>query len=314
MAIGRSALRAERRADKNGTVVTRHVRDATAPGVRSIPSALPSIEPVVVLSDSLYSDHLEYASEIINEMRANKQETMYTMTSTNARGEVVWNLARQRAHDSIINDQLDKYAHLPRERKSLMSGGMGGAGKSFVLNKFAGVNTTEYATINPDDIKEIMAERGLIPEIEGLSPMEVSPLVHEEASMIAKELANCLLRQGTNVIFDVTMASAGSTRKKVMQLKEAGYEVDAVFVDVTPETSMQRAADRHRRGWEKHKRGEGHGGRILPHDLIEAQRDESGQHNSKNRHAFENLKNDGLFNSTMVYDNNVEGRHPIRVG
>lgn len=143
--------------------------------------------------------------------------------------------------------------------------------------------------------------------------MGVSPLVHEEASEISKELAKRLLRQGTNVIFDVTMASEKSTRSKVAQLKEAGYAVDAVFVDVTPETSMQRAADRHRRGWAKHKEGVGHGGRILPADLIEAQRDESGVHNSKNRHAFENLKNENLFDNHMVYDNDVEGRHPIRI-
>ncbi len=43
--------------------------------------------------------------------------------------------------------------------------------------------------INPDDIKEEMAKRGMIPEVGGLSPMEASDLVHEESSDVAKRLA-----------------------------------------------------------------------------------------------------------------------------
>ena len=41
---------------------------------------------------------------------------------------------------------------------------------------------SQYLMINPDDIKEEMARRGMVPEIEGLSPMEASDLVHEESS------------------------------------------------------------------------------------------------------------------------------------
>ena len=36
--------------------------------------------------------------------------------------------------------------------------------------------------INPDDIKEELAQRGMVPEIDGLSPMEATDLVHEESS------------------------------------------------------------------------------------------------------------------------------------
>ena len=39
-----------------------------------------------------------------------------------------------------------------------MAGGLGGAGKSTVLEKYAGIDRSKYLTINPDDIKEEMAE------------------------------------------------------------------------------------------------------------------------------------------------------------
>jgi hypothetical protein len=47
-----------------------------------------------------------------------------------------------------------------------MVGGLGGAYKSTVLEKHAGIERSQYLTINPADIKEAMAERGLIPEVE----------------------------------------------------------------------------------------------------------------------------------------------------
>ena len=68
-----------------------------------------------------------------------------------------------------------------------MVGGLGGAGKTTILKGQANVDLSRYLMINPDDIKEEMAQRGLVPHIEGLSPMEASDLVHEESSAIAKQ-------------------------------------------------------------------------------------------------------------------------------
>jgi hypothetical protein len=48
-----------------------------------------------------------------------------------------------------------------------------------VLGKHAGIDLTRYLTINPDDVKEEMGRRGLIPDVPGLSPMEASDLVHD---------------------------------------------------------------------------------------------------------------------------------------
>ena len=62
-------------------------------------------------------------------------------------------------------------------------------GKGTILAKHAGIDTSKYLVIDPDQIKEQMARRGMIPEVEGLSPMERSVLVHEESSWFATNLA-----------------------------------------------------------------------------------------------------------------------------
>lgn len=51
-----------------------------------------------------------------------------------------------------------------------------------------------------------MAERGIIPEVTGLSPLECSKLVHEESSLVAGSLAKRAYADRRNVICDVTMS------------------------------------------------------------------------------------------------------------
>ncbi len=83
----------------------------------------------------------------------------------------------------------------------------GWAGKPTVLDEHAGIDRSQYLTINPDDIKEAMARRGLIPELDGLSPMEASDLVHAESSHVVKRLARRAMDDGKNIIWDITMSS-----------------------------------------------------------------------------------------------------------
>ena len=79
-----------------------------------------------------------------------------------------------------------------------MAGGLGGAGKTTILTEHADIDLTQYLMINPDNIKEEMARRGMIPDIDGLSPMEASDLAHEESSYLAKRLARRADAEGKN--------------------------------------------------------------------------------------------------------------------
>jgi Zeta toxin len=158
--------------------------------------------------------------------------------------------------------------------------------------------------INPDDIKEEMARRGLVPSMERLSPMEASDLVHEESSAIAKRLARRAYADGKNLIWDITMSSRESTEARINDLRQAGFgQVDGIFVDIPVETSARRIEARHRQGHDEFRAGRGLGGRFVPVEVVMAQTDL--EWGSKNRKTFEDVKD--RFGKWYRYDNSVDG-------
>ena len=140
--------------------------------------------------------------------------------------------------------------------------------------------------------------------------MEASDLVHEESSIIAKQLAHRAQLDGKNLIWDITMSSQESTQERIDDLRSAGYNrIDAVFVDIPIETSIRRTQARHREGQDKWRAGEGLGGRYVPPEVILRQADPDW--GSKNRKHFEAAK--ATVNNWIVLDNSVDGHHAIVV-
>jgi predicted kinase len=218
----------------------------------------------------------------------------------------IWTRERRDVHDAIVHDLYEESASVPCERQAIMAGGLGGAGKSTVLDSYAGIDRSRFLRINPDDIKEEMAKRGLIPELDRLSPMEASDLVHEESSHVAKLLARRAIKDGKNVIWDITMSTAGGTLQRLEVLHEARYATKGVFVDIGIDVAVQRADARHRQGHDDYLAGKGFGGRYVPPEVIRAQAD--AQWGSVNRRTFEEVK--PRFSDWAVYDNSVNGREP----
>jgi predicted ABC-type ATPase len=221
-----------------------------------------------------------------------------------ARG--IWTPERRDAHDAIVHDLYEESASVPCERQAIMAGGLGGAGKSTVLDRYADIDQSRYLKINPDNIKEEMAKRGLIPELAGLSPMEASDLVHEESSDIAKNLARRAIKDGKNITWDITMSTQASAQQRLDALDEAGYSTKGVFVDISIDVAVQRADARHRGGHEDYRAGIGFGGRFVPPEVIKAQADP--EWGSVNRRTFEQVK--PRFSEWTIYDNSVTGREP----
>ena len=231
-------------------------------------------------------------------------DVLYTIDGA---GEI-WTDDRIEIHDSIIEEFLARSPNALSDHKAIIAGGLGGAGKSTILEKHAGIDLSEYVSINPDDIKKELALRGLVPQVEGLTPMEAAGLAHEEASHIAKQLAKRAQAEGKNVIWDITMASKAKIETRIDELRSAGYEqIDGLFVDIPVEVSIRRADARHREDHDKYRAGEGVGGRLVPEEITRAQADE--QWGSQNRRAFEEVKHH--FDHWSRYDNSVDHRAPL---
>ena len=221
-----------------------------------------------------------------------------------------WRPERREIHDELLREVYCKATDVPKEHKAILIGGLTGAGKTTILESHAGIDLSDFVMINPDDFKVEMARRGLVPEIAGLSPMEASALVHEESSHLARQLAFRALRDGKNVIWDITMSSEASTRGRVHDLRQASYtRVDGLFADIPPRVSAARADQRHRHGEELYSAGIGLGGRCPPNDLIATKTD--AEFGSINRRNFEGLKDE--FDYWAIYDNSVDGRAPRMV-
>lgn len=221
-----------------------------------------------------------------------------------------WKPERDRIHRDIANELYSKAANVPNDGKVVIAGGLGGAGKTTVLTKHANIDTSNYLTLNPDDVKEVMAKRGLVPDVPGapeLSPMERAALIHEESSRITQMVAAMAYRDKKNVIWDITMSSQKSVQSRLDALKKNGYsEFKGVFVDIPVEVSVSRAMSRYERGAQDYLKGKGEGGRYVPPAIIRAQKTSSGV--TVNREVFDGMRDQ--FNDWAVYDNSVTGRAP----
>jgi predicted ABC-type ATPase len=260
------------------------------------------------LTDEEYADHIRLIEFGLDEAERQGMSSQRLYTD-DPEGQVP---TKSRADQQlgILNDICRDLADVPCGGEAVIAGGLGGAGKSTVLSRFAGIDRAKYLTVNPDEIKEKMAGRGMIPKVDGLSPLECSQLVHEESSLVAGSLAERAYANRRNVIWDVTMSRYESAAKRIDDLRDAGYtNILGVFVDIPAAKSVERAQNRHRAGMEEYRNGRGDGGRHLSPDLILRQQADDGQ--TINRKVFESLK--PKFDRWVVFDNSVDGRDPVLI-
>ena len=147
--------------------------------------------------------------------------------------------------------------------------GLPGADTASALTE-AGIDTSCYLTISIDAILAEMADRRLIPHVDGLTPMEAADLVHVEAQFLAKRLGIRALADGRNVIWDISMASQHAVESWLAAHRRAGYTIHGIFVELSIEESVRRSEAMHRRGHDAYRRGRGHGGRFVPAGAIRA--------------------------------------------
>ncbi len=264
--------------------------------------------PSPPLTDADYKAHVR---EVVNGMAdaATADPPIGVEHSIDGKGHV-WTPERNKIHAEMVNTAYSDSQDVPCEHTAVIAGGLGGAGKTTVLERYAGIDLSRFLMINPDDFKEDLAERGLIAEIPNLSPMETTGLYHEESSDVARRLGMTAMADGKNVIWDITMSSVDSTARRIRELKDAGYgKIIGIFVDIPVEVSLARSESRHRRGHDQYLAGNGLGGRYVPADLITGKTDQ--EFGTTNRRTFERLK--GEFTDWMIYDNSIDGRAPILI-
>ena len=120
-----------------------------------------------------------------------------------------------------------------RERKATVMLGPPAAGKSTFAEKFA---TVRYAAIvDPDEAKKVIPEfnRGI-----------GANAVHEESALMANEVMAQLIADGANLVIPKVGHNDKGIRKLILMLKENGYAVDLVNINVTYENAFRRMVNR----------------------------------------------------------------------
>ena len=208
---------------------------------------------------------------------------------------------RKKQQDYLIKKLLQKYKDVPSNQQVIFSAGAPGAGKTTILNQQI-TNSEDYATVSSDDFKELMAEHGMIPKVEGLTPMESSTLVHEESSYLADRLAMNLAHLKKNIIYDFTCKTVTSATYRINLLKKFGYEtkkMNFIFVNIPLVVSKERAKNRYVRGLNKFNIG----GRWLPEFVIDKSSSKTGKFDSQNAESIVDLYKNYGINKPLVFDN-----------
>lgn len=226
-----------------------------------------------------------------------------------------WSPERVAMHERILRRVYDRYKTVPAGRRALMAGGLPGAGKTSTLR---GQHLEQYMPVNPDEMKDEIIVEGGIPDLpEGahaLSPMEMSSAFYAESSYLADRLLEMALSDGRNVLIDATMGNREAPAARLARLREAGYSVRGVFVDVPVETSMRRAAARYRQDMREWAAGRGHGGRPIPLQFIEQSRGEPGGP-TRNRQIFHDFIDQGVFDEGWeIHDNSGDTPRLVEEG
>ena len=287
-------------------------------------------------NESLFGVHSD--CELLTYERKKKDREKYSSLEANKRGEWIedqltiaiengqtsldlhfdkeynlWSTERRKLHDKIIDKLVDKYKDVPTDGKVVFSGGITGAGKTTVLTEKLGLTSNDYATVSSDDFKELLAEEGAVPEVDGLLPMERTTLVHEESSQLADRFLSIMAAEKKNIIYDCTCKDFKSTKRRISNILNNGYnnlDIQLVFVDIPITVSHERAKNRYRNGLNAFSLG----GRYCPPNVINAQAPSKGSNfNTQNSETVLAISKDKdlSIRKPIIFENS--GQQPIEI-
>lgn len=87
-------------------------------------------------------------------------------------------------------------------------------------------------------------------------PMELASLVHEESSLLARQLRRQAIAHGKNVIIDTVLSNPAAAVQLGRMLAENGYRIEVVDVEVPYEVSAASIEGRWREEYERVVAGE----------------------------------------------------------
>ena len=146
---------------------------------------------------------------------------------------------REELHDAIVNEILKDVPVSEAPTFHFMGGGTA-SGKSSFLNAdgIPGLKAGQYAHIDPDDIKRMLPETAKMIKLDDPSWVGYT---HEESSYLSKRVMKAASERKVDYLLDGTGDSTPkSVAGKLKSARDAGYKVDAYYVNVPFDIAMER--------------------------------------------------------------------------
>jgi hypothetical protein len=230
------------------------------------------------LSDDELAAHASQAQDGVEKALRAGRATWQAFTLGHA-GQV-WSLDRTILHDEILRDFMERQVDVPSSGEAVFLGGMPGAAKP---------EAPDHAVVSPEAFTRELAQRGKVPEVAGMSPLEASPLVHAEALYLAGQAARMLVERRKNLAWDVTMNDRANAEAWLHWLKAQDYHVSGTFTDTPVGDSASDSATRYRSAMEGYRQGKNElGAHHVPRSAVLAMERAPGV--SRGRHTFDQLQ------------------------
>ncbi|MDA2627260.1 zeta toxin family protein [Bacillus cereus] len=173
-----------------------------------------------------------------------------------------YTIERKVLHNEIIESFLKDQLQQEQEPEAILLGGGSAAGKSSIgelVSKGYKHQKQNLVWIDPDKIKEKIPEYQKLIESGNIELMEQAAfLVHDESSDITMKLIKICMKRKLNFMYDGTMKNEVKYIKLIQQLRQAGFSIKAIIVDVPIKVALERSNMRFKVT-----------GRLVPEHIIE---------------------------------------------
>ncbi len=198
-----------------------------------------------------------------------------------------YTIERKLLHNEIIESFLKGQLQQEQEPESILLGGGSAAGKSSIgelVIKGYKLQKQNMIWIDPDKIKEKIPEYQDAMESEDIESMKQAAfLVHNESSDITMKLLKICMKRKLNFMYDGTMKNEVKYIKLIQQLRQAGFSIKAIIVDVSIKVALERSNMRFKVT-----------GRLVPEHIIE-------ESHMRVATTFSKIKD--LIDCYILYDN-----------
>lgn len=193
---------------------------------------------------------------------------------------------RDQLIDEILLQYIKQSTAKSRENNkiSFFIGGGSASGKSNFRKNLLRLDS-DILLIDSDDLKEFIPEYSdLVKNVPGVA----ASIVHKESSLMATKLLYKAIEEKISMIFDGTLKTPEKYKRFIEVLREAGFKVSLVIVDVPVKIALERNRVRF-----LEQKQEGKQSRLVPDQIVELS-------HAKIPEAFETLK--GLVDEWMIID------------